>query len=410
MKRVAIVGAGQSGLQLGLGLLDRGYEVTMASNRTPDQIRAGRVMSSQCMFDAALGIERKLGLNQWEQACPPIDGIGLAVPDPAQPGAKVIDWAARLDAKAMSVDQRVKMPVWMELFAERGGDLRIVDAGIAELEELAATHDLVIVAAGKGEIVRMFERDASRSAFDAPQRALALTYVNGMTPKSPYSRVAFNLIPGIGEYFVFPALTLGGPCEIMVFEGIPGGPMDCWNDVRTPAEHLALSLEIISTYAPWEMERCRQVELCDDNGILAGRFAPTVRKPVATLPSGRRILGMADAVVVNDPITGQGANNAAKCADRYLQSIVELGDGAPTADWMQQTFETYWNYAQHVVSWTNTMLTPPPPHLLKLLSAAGESPEIASIVANGFDDPRRFFPWWMDAAECQRFLGLKMAA
>lgn len=410
MKRIAIVGAGQSGLQLGLGLLDRGYQVTMASNRTPDQIRAGRVMSSQCMFDAALGIERKLGLNQWEHACPPVEGIGLAVPDAAQPGAKVIDWAARLDAKAMSVDQRVKMPVWMELFAERGGDLRIVDAGVAELEELAATHDLVIVAAGKGEIVRLFERDAARSTFDAPQRALALTYVNGMTPKTPYSRVAFNLIPGIGEYFVFPALTLSGPCEIMVFEGVPGGPMDCWNDVKTPAEHLARSLEIISTYVPWEMERCRQVELCDDNGILAGRFAPTVRKPVATLPSGRRILGMADAVVVNDPITGQGANNAAKCADRYLQSIVELGEGAPTADWMQRTFETYWNYAQHVVSWTNTMLTPPSPHLLRLLSAAGESPEIASIIANGFDDPRRFLPWWMDAAECERFLGQKIAA
>ena len=111
----------------------------------------------------------------------------------------------------MSVDQRVKMPVWMELFAERGGDLRIVDAGVGELEDLAATHDFVIVAAGKGEIVRLFERDAARSTFDAPQRALALTYVNGMTPKTPYSRVAFNLIPGIGEYFVFPALTVGGP-------------------------------------------------------------------------------------------------------------------------------------------------------------------------------------------------------
>lgn len=34
MKRIAIVGAGQSGLQLGLGLLDAGYEVTMFSNRT----------------------------------------------------------------------------------------------------------------------------------------------------------------------------------------------------------------------------------------------------------------------------------------------------------------------------------------------------------------------------------------
>ena len=39
--------------------------------------------------------------------------------------------------------------------------------------------------------------------------------------------VSFNLIPGVGEYFVFPALTLSDPCEIMVFEGIPGGPIDC---------------------------------------------------------------------------------------------------------------------------------------------------------------------------------------
>ncbi|RDI76073.1 hypothetical protein Gocc_0492 [Gaiella occulta] len=33
MQRVAIVGAGQSGLQLGLGLLGSGYEVTLMSNR-----------------------------------------------------------------------------------------------------------------------------------------------------------------------------------------------------------------------------------------------------------------------------------------------------------------------------------------------------------------------------------------
>ncbi|UMO20060.1 hypothetical protein L2Z36_09345 [Acinetobacter baumannii] len=34
MRRIAIVGAGQSGLQLGLGLLDTGYDVTMITNRT----------------------------------------------------------------------------------------------------------------------------------------------------------------------------------------------------------------------------------------------------------------------------------------------------------------------------------------------------------------------------------------
>ncbi|MBD1220268.1 hypothetical protein IDM30_10035 [Acinetobacter seifertii] len=54
MRRIAIVGAGQSGLQLGLGLLDTGYDVTMITNRTADEIRQGKVMSSQCMFHTAL--------------------------------------------------------------------------------------------------------------------------------------------------------------------------------------------------------------------------------------------------------------------------------------------------------------------------------------------------------------------
>ena len=67
-------------------------------------------------------------------------------------------------------------------------------------------------------------------------RALALTYVKGMEPRAEYSAVCFNLVPGVGEYFVFPALTTTGDCQIMVFEGIPGGPMDCWGDVTTPEE------------------------------------------------------------------------------------------------------------------------------------------------------------------------------
>ena len=163
----------------------------------------------------------------------------------------------------------------------------------------------------------------------------------------PFSRVCFNLIPGVGEYFVFPALTTSGPCEIMVFEGMPGGPMDCWDEVKTPQEHLAKSKWILETFLPWEAERCRDIELTDDNGILAGRFAPTVRKPVAKLPSGRRVLGMADTVVLNDPITGQGSNNAAKCADIYLKCILEHEGDTFDVEWMHQTFDRYWKgYAQ----------------------------------------------------------------
>ncbi len=403
MRRIAIIGAGQSGLQLGLGLLAQGYEVSMVSNRPADAIRAGRVMSSQCMFGAALQTERDLGLNQWDGECPPVEGISLVVPNP-DGGGKLIDWAARLDRPAQSVDQRLKVPAWLDLFVQRGGRLTIAEADVAMLDRLAASHDLVLVASGKGDIARLFGHDAANSPFAAPQRALALTYVTGMQPRTPFSAVCFNLIPTVGEYFVFPALTTSGPCEIMVFEGVPGGPMDCWADVTTPAQHLEKSKWILSTFLPWEAARCADIALTDDNGILTGRFAPAVRKPVGRLPSGRPVLGLADAVVLNDPITGQGSNNAAKAAAVYLAAILEHGTLPFDAAWMQATFDRYWDYARWVTRWTNMLLTPPPPHVLKILVGAGQSPAAAHEFVNGFDDPRRFFPWFAEPAEADAFL------
>ena len=230
MRNVTIVGAGQSGLQLALGLLQNGYHVRLISNRTPEDFATGKVMSSQFMFGDALQAERDLGLNDWEKECPTTDALGVAIAGPD--GKKAIDWVYALDKPGQAVDQRVKYPGWMKKFKDRGGELIIHEASVTDLENYARSSDLVIVAGGKGDITKLFERDASRSPFDQPQRALALTYVTGLAPYSP-TRVAFNLAPTVGEYFVFPALTITGPCEIMVFEGIPGGPMDCWSDVKT---------------------------------------------------------------------------------------------------------------------------------------------------------------------------------
>ena len=70
VKRIAIIGAGQSGLQLGLGLLRRGYDVTLISERSADEIQHGHVLSSQCMFDSALETERELGLKALDFPCP----------------------------------------------------------------------------------------------------------------------------------------------------------------------------------------------------------------------------------------------------------------------------------------------------------------------------------------------------
>ena len=71
MRKIAIVGGGQAGLQLALGLLKNNYEVTIVSDRTAEQIFNGRVTSSQFMFHDSLQNERDLGINFWERECPP---------------------------------------------------------------------------------------------------------------------------------------------------------------------------------------------------------------------------------------------------------------------------------------------------------------------------------------------------
>jgi hypothetical protein len=403
-RSITIVGGGQAGLQLGCGLLGHSFDVHIVQNRSGEDIRKGKVMSSQCMFDIALQNERDLGLNLWDEVCPTVDSISFTVPAPDGSGAKAIDWNGKLDKPAQSVDQRVKFPAWMTEFERRGGRLTIKDVTVADLEVYAKRSDLVVVAAGKGDIARLFERDAEKSPFDKPQRALALTYVHGMTPRPEYSAVNFNLIPTVGEYFVFPALTVSGPCEIMVLEGIPGGPMDCWKDIKTPAEHLKQSKAILETFLPWEAERCRSIELTDDNGILAGSFAPTVRKPIGRLPSGALVLGLADTVCLNDPVTGQGSNNASKSAKVYMDAIIARGDKPFDAAFMQATFDAYWAYAQFVTGWTNALLQPPPPHVLNLMGAAQAFPALARRIANGFDEPRDLFPWFAVPEEAERYL------
>src|SRR5437899_10541741 len=135
MSRAAIGGGGQSGLQLGLGLLQNHYEVTVVSNRTPEQILSGRVSSSQFMFHNSLQIERDLGINFWEKECPITEGIAFSVPGPD--GSRALFWEAKLDHYGQSVDQRLKFAGWLEEFARRGGKVVHKEAVAQDLEDCA---------------------------------------------------------------------------------------------------------------------------------------------------------------------------------------------------------------------------------------------------------------------------------
>jgi len=67
MRKITIIGGGQSGLMVALGLLKKGYQVRVVQNRTAEDIANGKIMSSQCMFGDSVQAERDLGIDFWTE-------------------------------------------------------------------------------------------------------------------------------------------------------------------------------------------------------------------------------------------------------------------------------------------------------------------------------------------------------
>ena len=410
-RKILIAGAGQAGLMLALGLQQHGYDVTVMSANTPEEVRTGRVRSTQAMFAPALQHESDLGLDFWRDTCPEIDSIQVTIPAQVE-GMQGLSFLGRLDGPCQSVDQRLKMSHWLLEFArlaaredEKGnrtgrGHVIIGGATAADLAYMSEhkMYDLIIVASGRGELGRLFDPDFDKSPnFDRPRRHLSVTYVHGMKPghgRGTPNPVSITLIPEAGELFVIPALTITGPCHILFFEAILNGPLDRFRyRFRTGTEHLQTTLELMREYAPAEYQRAGNVKLTDWGCTLTGQVNPVVRRPVGRpRHSGGSgiVLGMADAVVVNDPITGQGANNAAWCARIYLDAILEH-EGKPFGEeWMKNTFAVFWQHAQYSVMFSNAFLGPLPPHVSQAMAAAAYRPEIANEIAGMFARPRQF--------------------
>ncbi|GAA4969168.1 hypothetical protein GCM10025331_72740 [Actinoplanes utahensis] len=125
---------------------------------------------------------------------------------------------------------------------------------------------------------------------------------------------------------------------------------------------------------------------------------------MGVLPGGTPVLGLGDVVVQNDPITGQGANTAAKAADHCLTAIL-AHQGLFDAVWMTGVFESFWRlHGQAATDWTNLMLGPPPQHVQQLLGAAAQHQVVADRLANGFADPSDFGDWFLTAEKADAYL------
>jgi hypothetical protein len=398
MRRVAIIGAGIAGLTTAHGLRRAGYEVTLFSDRTADQWLTGRPTGTAARFAPALAYERELGLDYWEADASKFRGANMIVG--LRPGNQLASMIGRQPKPALAIDVRLQSHRWMHELEARGGRIVIEAVTLERLDAIAAEHELTIVAAGKGELGALFERDEARSGYREPQRNVAMVVVKGPALERdgmPLLGVKFNILDGIGEAVWIPYFHRDvGPCWNLIFEAKAGGPMDVFLGVKTSAEALAAARRTIETLVPRDAAWARDMEIADELGWLAGAITPTVRSPVGRLPSGRLVTCIGDTAMHFDPIAAQGANNCVKMAKHMVTQVVAREDRPFDAAWMTETFERFWvELGQPAYTLTNLLLAPmTPAGRLTLLAANGSGgvgndgrQALADRFASGFADP-----------------------
>ncbi len=414
MRKIAIVGSGIAGLIAAHALRRRGYDVTLYTDRTAAQwLHESRPTGTAARFEMALSFERELGLNHWDDVAPKGGGVFLTFcPTVRKP---LIELRGRTPAPFQAVDLRLQCHRWMNDF---DGELVLETVTVDRLDEIAAQHDLTIVAAGKADLCRLFPRDPSRSPYHTPQRNLTMVIATG--PMSvegcPFTPVKFEFLGTDGEIFFVPYFHKDkGPSWNIVIEAKQGSRIDRFGEVRSGDEALWIAKKVVSELFPWDGAWIREMDLADPLGWLTGRITPTVRRPAGMLPSGRVVAALGDTAISYDPIAAQGANSGVKQARHMVESIVAREERPFDAEWITATFDAFWNeHARHACTFNDMFLEPIPDAAKELLIAqmgstgrtgdtSGQQ-RIADAFFANFNDPRILTPAFTNIQRARAFI------
>lgn len=318
MPNIGIVGCGVSALHLALLLRRNDVHVTIYSERSGPQIRAGRLLNSVAHHRLTLNREQALGIDHWDVSAHGYGGHTHYIGGP-QP----LHYRGDFQARSRAVDYRVYLPRLMEDVAELGGEIRV---GPFDVAAVAERHDLVVVAGGRGPLAELFPPRPDRS-MSQPMRRLTCALYRGIGRSEPLD-VTISVVPGHGEIVELPILSLDGPVTALLFEAVPGGEIDAisgcsYGDDPSGFEKTVLNLlerHAPITYARVDVEAFGVTRPLD---VLQGAITGCLRRDWAHLPNGRPVLAMGDAHCLIDPIAAQGANMASYSAEIVGQAILE---------------------------------------------------------------------------------------
>src|SRR5207302_882267 len=132
-----------------------------------DWLERSRPTGTAGRFDQSLSYDRELGLAHWDGEAPGIAGVSLVFCQ--KPGNRLASLTGRLERPGLAIDVRLLSSRWTRDLEERGGRVVIEAITVERLDQIAAEHELTVVAAGRKELSALFERNAERSVYDAPQ-------------------------------------------------------------------------------------------------------------------------------------------------------------------------------------------------------------------------------------------------
>lgn len=385
MKNIGIVGAGVAGLHLGLQLRQHDVPVTIYTNRTPEEVRDGRVMNSVAHMHVTVALEEDLGINHWKD-----DHFYYDMHYHYNGWGDDRTFEGYFTSPSRTLDYRIYLPQLMKDFEDRGGVIEYRDLSVADIETLTDQHDLVVVSTGKGEIGALFPRRADKSPYDRPQRQLAVGFWKGVH-RHERNGVEISVIPGVGELLAIPMWSFSGDTTALLFENVPGGPTEILTQQKNaddPEAYRQLTLETLKTYHPTVYERIDESEfrLQSDKDILQGGVTPVMREDYARLPNGKFVLALGDVHLTMDPVQAQGANSTAYSARVVGDAILE--DEVFDEQFMKRVAQRRAERLEASNDWINIMIKPGgSPQIPELFSAMVHNQQLASEFTENFNYP-----------------------